>query len=190
MVNLDSKKLEDILKLANGLLLLVLINMVVSKYYFRVDLTEEKRFSISIQTRQMLKNLDENVYIGVYLDGDLPAGFKRLQQATRETLEEFRVYSDNKVQYSFINPDLAASAQSRDEYMRGIAGKGIQPTDIFLNENGNQIQKRILPGAIITYGTREVGVMYLKVIREHLQKSSSTSLQRVSNTNWPVPYAL
>jgi gliding-associated putative ABC transporter substrate-binding component GldG len=162
MVNLESKKLEDILKLVNGLVLLILLNLFISNNFFRLDLTEEKRFSISTPTKDMLSNLDDNVYVEVYLEGDLPAGFKRLQIAIKETLEEFRVYSDNKVQYSFIDPELASTAQSRDEYMMSIAEKGIQPTDIFLTENGNKVQKRILPGAVITYGLREKGVSLLK----------------------------
>ena len=162
MVNLDSKILEDVLKLVNGLILVFLLNLIISHYSFRVDLTEEKRFSISESTRNMLENLEDNVYVEVYLDGDLPSGFKRLQLAIRETLEEFRIYSDSKVEYSFINPDQAASTQSRDEYMMSIAEKGIQPTDVFLNENGKRIQKRILPGAVVTYGSQEKGVLLLK----------------------------
>ncbi len=77
MVNLESKKLEDILKLVNGLVLLVLLNLIVSNNFFRLDLTEENRFSISNPTRDMLSNLEDNVYVEVYLEGDLPAGFKR-----------------------------------------------------------------------------------------------------------------
>ena len=130
MVNLESKRLEDILKLINGLILIILINLLVANYFFRIDLTEEKRYSISDPTREMLKDLQDIVYVEVYLDGDLPAGFKRLQLAVRETLEEFRIYSNNKVQSSFVDPDQATSAQSRDEYMMSIAKKGIQPTDV------------------------------------------------------------
>jgi len=162
MVNLESKRLEDILKLINGLILLILLNLLVSNYFFRIDLTQEKRYSISEPTREMLKELPDNVYVEVYLEGDLPAGFKRLQLAIQETLEEFRVYSNNKVQYSFVDPDQASTAQSRDDYMMSIAEKGIQPTDIFLTENDRKVQKRILPGAVITYGSREKGVQLLK----------------------------
>lgn len=162
MVNLNSKRLEDILKFANGVMILVLINLLVSDHFFRIDMTEEKRFSISQPTREMLSQLDDNVYIDVYLEGDLPAGLKRLQLAIRETLEEFRVYSGNKVQYTFIDPEQASSSQSRDDFMMSIAKKGIQPTDVFLTKNGNRIQKRILPGAVVSYGIREKGVLLFK----------------------------
>lgn len=162
MVGMESKRLEDLLKLLNGIVLIVLINLLVSSYYFRIDLTEEKRFSITDPTKDLLGGLDDNVYVEVYLDGDLPASFMRLQEAVRETLEEFRIYSDNKVQYIFIDPDQAASEQSREEFIISIAQKGIQPTDVFLTENGAKVQKRILPGVIINYGSREIGVLLLK----------------------------
>jgi len=162
MVILESKRLEDLLKLGVGFVSLVLLNVISSSYFLRIDLTEEKRYSISQPTREMLNNLDETVYVEVYLDGDLPAGFRRLKTAIGETLEEFRIYSKNRVQFNFVNPDIAASAKSRDEYIMEIARKGIQPTDVFLTENGQNIQKRILPGAIVNYGIREKAVLLLK----------------------------
>lgn len=162
MVGMDSKRLEDILKFSIGLVALLLINIISERYFFRLDLTEEKRFSISEPTKVMLKNLEETVYVEVYLDGDLPSGFRRLRTAIEETLEEFRIFSDNHVQYSFVNPDLAGSAKSRNEFMMEIARKGVQPTDVFLTEKGQQIQKRILPGAVVSYGVREQGVLLLK----------------------------
>ena len=162
MVGIDSKQLEDILKFSIGLVVLLLINIISEKYFFRLDLTEEKRFSISEPTKVMLKNMEETVYVEVYLDGDLPSGFRRLRTAIEETLEEFRIFSDNHVQYSFVNPDLAGSAKSRNEFMMEIARKGVPPTDVFLTENGKQIQKRILPGAVLSYGVREQGVLLLK----------------------------
>ncbi len=162
MVRMDSKRLEDILAFSIGLVALLLLNIISERYFFRLDLTEEKRFSLSGPTRKILNNLEETVYVEVYLDGDLPSGFRRLRAAIGETLEEFRIVSDNHVQYSFINPDLAGSARSRNEFMMEIARKGVQPTDVFLNENGRQIQKRILPGAVVSYGVREQGVLLLK----------------------------
>ncbi len=162
MVSLESKRLEDILKLLIGLVLIVFVNTISSRSFFRLDLTEEKRFSISSATDEMLKNLNDVVYIEVYLDGDLPSGFVRMRRAIYETLEEFRVRSGNMVQFKFVNPDQAAGAQARNEFITSIARKGIQPIDVFNTENGNQIQKRILPGAIVNYGVGEKAVMLFK----------------------------
>ncbi len=162
MVILESKWLESVLKLAIGLTIIILINLVSSKKFIRFDLTEENRFSISEPTKVLLENLDEEVYVEVYLEGELPSGLRRLRNSIEETLEEFRIYSKNKVHYKFINPDIAGSASSRNEFIMDIARRGIQPTDVFMEEKGQRIQKRILPGALVSYGVREKGVLLFK----------------------------
>lgn len=159
---IESKRLGDILELVLLVIVIIIINQLASFKFFRIDLTEEKRFTISEPTKQILSGLEETIYVDVYLDGELPAGFKRLQKSIQETLEEFAIYSDNRIQYQFIDPESAASASSRNEFIISLAEKGIQPTDVFLTENGQRIQKRILPGAIISYRGAEKGVLLLK----------------------------
>src|SRR5690554_4381788 len=102
MVNMKSKKWEAFLKLGIGLLVVFLLNILANQYFFRIDLTEEKRYTITDATKETLRNLEDVVYIDVYLEGDFPAGFKRLQNTIRERLEEFRVYGGNNIQFRFI----------------------------------------------------------------------------------------
>src|SRR5687767_8271268 len=135
MVNWKTKKLGDLLLLANGVVLLLLINVIASVVIVRIDLTEEKRYSIKTQTREMLENLDDNIFIEVYLEGELNAGFRRFQKSIRETLDEFRIYSENKIQYSFVDPGQAAGDKARGEFMAELAAKGIQPTNVIDNRN-------------------------------------------------------
>jgi ABC-2 type transport system permease protein len=159
---LKSKKTGDILFLLNGLAFVLLLNALTSIYFFRVDLTEEKRYTIKPQTRELLKNLDDDVFIEVYLEGDLNPGFKRFQKAVRETLEEFRIYSDNKVKFIFTNPTQAQGQKARNEFMSQLASKGIQPMNVIENQNGQRIEKFVFPGAVVSYGGFESGVMLLK----------------------------
>jgi ABC-2 type transport system permease protein len=162
MVNLKSKKLGDILLLANGLVAIILINILASNYFFRVDLTEEKRYSIKQPTKEILKAVDDDIYIEVYLAGDLNAGFKRFQKSVKETLEEFRIYSNNKIHYIFTDPATAMSQKARSEFMADLSSKGIQPTNVIDNKGGQRSEKIIFPGALISYGGFESGVMLLK----------------------------
>jgi len=162
MVNWKSKRVGDLLWFTNALVVVVLINLLVSKYFFRIDLTEEKRYSIKSQTRTILEELDDDVYIEVYLDGELNAAFTRFQKSILETLEEFRIYSDNKVHVSVIDPMLAVGEKARSEFMTDLAAKGIQPTNVVGKENGQRVEKIIFPGVVIAYGGMEKGVMLLK----------------------------
>ena len=95
-------KRNNILQLALWLMIIVLLNVTGSFLFTRLDLTSERRYSLSDATKEMLHGLDDVVYFKVYLDGDFPAGFKRLRNETREMLDEFRAYSDN-IQYEFIS---------------------------------------------------------------------------------------
>lgn len=150
------------LMLGNGLALVVLINLVASLLFFRIDLTEEKRHSIKPVTREMLKTLEDVVYVEVYLDGDLNAEFKRLRNAIRETLEEFRIYSRGKIQYKFTNPMTALSQKAQSEFLQELASKGIQVLPVIENNEGERVEKRIVPGALISYDGNEKGVMLFK----------------------------
>ena len=148
--------------LANGIVLVIAVNIVSSSYFFRLDMTAEGRYTIQSPTRKLLQNLDEEVYVEVFLEGELNAGFRRLQRATREMLEEFRVTSGNKVHYLFSNPAAALSQQARTEFMSNLAAKGISPMNVIENQGGERVERIVFPGALVSYGGVEKGVMLLK----------------------------
>ncbi|HNP18822.1 MAG TPA: gliding motility-associated ABC transporter substrate-binding protein GldG [Fulvivirga sp.] len=184
MVDLNSTKLEDILKLLIGIVLVVWINMLSSMYFERFDLTEEQRYTIKPATKELLKNLDDKVFIEVYLDGELNASFKRLQRSIRETLDEFRVYSDNKIQFSFKDPGAALNEKARGEFMQGLIARGIQPTNVIDERDGQRLEKLIFPGAVVSYGGAESGVMLLQ------GNKSSTAEEKINQSIEGIEYAL
>ncbi len=162
MVKGNNKKWEHLLKFGIAAVGLVLLNVIAGSFFFRIDLTEEKRYTITDATKETLENLEDVVYVEVYLEGSFPSGFKRLQNAVRETLEEFRMYGGGNIQYEFIDPSQAASKEAQNEFYINLAEKGIQPTNLFATEDGKKIEKLIFPGAIISYGGEEAAVMLLK----------------------------
>lgn len=162
MVNWHSRKLGDILLFLNGAVAVVLVNILLSSFFFRVDLTEEKRYSVKPQTRELLNSLEDDVYIEVFLEGDLNAEFRRFQKAIQETLEEFAVYSRNRVKFSFTDPASAQGQKAQAEFMNDLASRGIQPTNVISNQGGQRVEKIIFPGLIVSYQGMESGVMLLK----------------------------
>lgn len=178
MVNWKGKRLGDVLTLVNGLLLVILINLFASLFFFRIDLTEEKRHSIKPVTRHMLERLEDVVYVEVYLEGDLNAEFKRLRNAIRETLEEFRVYSGGKVQYKFTNPMQALSQKAQSEFLRELASKGVQVLPIIETNEGERVEKLVVPGALVSYDGNEKGVMlFHQNIAERSQEVVNQSIE-------------
>jgi ABC-2 type transport system permease protein len=157
-----SKKWNDLLLLANVLMLGIILNILGTWHFFRIDLTEEKRYTIKPQTKDLLKNLDDEVYIEVFLEGELNPGFERFRKSIRETLEEFRIYSDERIQYIFTDPNLAVGAKARNEFIAELNAKGIAPRNVIENKDGQRVEKLVFPGALISYGGMETGVMLLK----------------------------
>lgn len=144
------------------LILLAGLNWLASVLFFRWDLTEDKRYTISDATKQLLSNLDKNVIVNVYLSGEFPPGFERLESATRETLEEFKTYSNGHLSFQFSDPSDAASEDERKKQYQNLVDRGLTPTNLFANEDGKRTEKLIFPGAIVQADTLAIPVQLLK----------------------------
>jgi ABC-2 type transport system permease protein len=138
------------------------LNWLSTKFFFRLDLTEDKRYSISDATKALLENLDRDVNISVYLTGDLPAGFERLENATRETLEEFKTYANGRLHFQFSDPSAAVNEEQRKNQYATLIDRGLTPTNVFANEDGKRTEKIIFPSALVLADTLAVPVQLLK----------------------------
>jgi ABC-2 type transport system permease protein len=177
---LDKKKnikRGNITGLLLGIAIVVLINIIATFINTRVDLTAEKRYSLSGATKKLLKKLDDVVFFKVYLSGDLPPGFQRLSNETREMLDEFRVYSDD-IQYEFVNPSENPNDKDRNDAYRLLVERGLQPTDLRVNKKGASSQLIIFPGAMVSYHGKEIPVQLLMAqLQEDPNKVLNTSIQ-------------
>ena len=150
-------------QLAGILLIIVLANFIASRVFHRFDLTTEKRYSLSDETRQILSDLDDIVYIRVYLEGNLPVGFTRLNRAIRELLDEFRVYAPQNIQYKFIDPVADPDPQIRRNLFNQLYNAGLQPTNVKVRaRDGSTSQKIVFPGALISLKEADVAVNLLR----------------------------
>ena len=163
---------------------LVLVNVVASGFIYRLDVTSDKRYTIMPATRQLLTNLTDDVYIEVYLEGDFPAGFERLQRSIRETLDQFRVYAGDRIQYSFIDPSASSDPKTRSQTYEALVKRGLTPTNLFDNAGGQRTEKIIFPGAIIQARGKEVPAMLLK------GNQSAGAQQRLNQSVENVEYEL
>ena len=146
-----------------SLVVIVVINFVSSSLFFRLDLTSEKRYTIAPVTRDVLRQLEEPAYIRVYLDGDLPSGFNRFKKAIRETLDEFRVYAGENLQYEFIDPAGDPDPANQRKVFNRLVEMGLQPTNAqVVQKDGSTMQKILFPGVIISYRGAEAPVNLLK----------------------------
>ncbi len=153
-------KRNNIIQLILGLIIIILINVIGYYVFTRFDLTSEKRYTLSEPTKEMLKGLDDIIYFEVYLEGEFPAGFKRLKRETKEMLDQFRAYSDN-IQYEFINPSSSSEPAERNDVYRRLMERGLSPTDLQVKTNDGSSQQIIFPGAIVSHKNKEIALELL-----------------------------
>ena len=178
-VQLNNKK-RDIVQLITGIFVIILIVLLSTRFYFRIDLTTEKRFSVSPITKKVLRNVNDIVYIKVYLDGTLNIPFRRMKKSIREMLDEFKIYGKENIEYEFINPFKGKDKKLQNEIINDLYNKGLKPTNIIEDmEEGGASERIIFPGVIINYKNIEIPVNLLqnlpdKSAEENINNSIST----------------
>jgi ABC-2 type transport system permease protein len=145
-----------------GIVLFIAIGYLSGFFFKRFDLTEEKRHTLTPVTIDLLQELDDVVYIKVFLAGDFPADYQRLQQSVKEKLDEMRAYAGENVQYEFINPSEAVDKESREAMYGELVEKGLQFTSLQIREKDGMSEKIIFPGALVSYKDREIPLQILK----------------------------
>jgi ABC-2 type transport system permease protein len=143
------------------LAILIVLNVIGSYLFTRFDLTDEKRYSISKPTKDFLENLDDVVTVRVYLTGNLPSGMTELEKSIESTLNEFKAYAGINLEYEFV--DLNKLGQKvQEEEGKILMSKGLNPISLTVVESGEQTQKVIFPGAVISYKGRIISVNLLE----------------------------
>ena len=152
-------------------LVLLLIAVIIMTYagsfvHFRLDLTAEKRFTLSSSTRAMLRELDEPVRVTVFLEGDMPAGFRKLSNSTRELLGDFKEYAGANLVVRFQKIGEGLEGDAKAQYLDSMARLGLRPYTIRVQVKKEEASedRTIVPGALIEYKGRAKAVNLLSGI--------------------------
>jgi len=140
---------------------MLLVWLVAIFLPFRIDLTEEKRYSLHPATIEILDSIEEPIEVEILLTGKLPGGMRRLQRSIEETIRTFNAYSRKKITLYYEDP-LGLPADIKEEYIIGLAEYGINPTNLFVTEDGGQKSKLIFPGVVVRNEAYETGTLLLK----------------------------
>ncbi len=150
-------KKNEIVSLVITMIIIVMVNIIGSFVYTRFDLTSEKRYTLSDKSKEILKGLDDYVYFRVYLEGEFPAGFKKLRKETKEMLDEFRAYS-KYIDYEFINPSESNDPSDREATYKILYQSGLNNYTATMQTNNGVQQILIWPGTLVSYREKEIAV--------------------------------
>ncbi len=178
-IKASNQKNSSIFQLLLAIVIIILVNVIGTFVFARLDLTEQNRYSLSDATKEMLNDVDDIVFFKVYLEGDFPAGFKKLKRETREMLNEFRAYNNN-IEYEFINPAEVGDKEQRQNFYQQLSRKGLTPTTLHMSDKEGASQKVIFPGALASYRNKELPVQFLVSQRgENPEKALNKSVQNL-----------
>ncbi|WAC40851.1 gliding motility-associated ABC transporter substrate-binding protein GldG [Pedobacter sp. SL55] len=143
-------------------LVLVLINVLAQFVYTRIDFTKEKRFTLTEKTKEVLKSNKHDVLVTVFLDGDMPAAFKRLRNATKDMLADYKAYANVNFKVVFVDPISGLTATEQDTVMQQLYQVGIKPTNINIKTDAGFAEKLVFPMALIESNGKRMPVKLLQ----------------------------
>ena len=148
------------------------INIISSFINLNVDLTSDQKYSFSNESTAIITSLDDKLFIKVFLDGDFPAEFKRLQKSTEDLIKRFKIIGNNNVDFEFINPNKIVNENEKENLFKQLVKQKLSPTDLEINRDGKQVNQIIFPGAIIYYKGKQAAVNFLKQLPGGSTKSN------------------
>lgn len=141
---------------------LVLVNVLAQYLYTRIDFTKEKRYTLTPKSKEILKNIKQPITITVFLDGDLPAPFKRLRNATKDLLADYKAVAGQEIKVIFKDPISGLSIADQDTVINHLYSAGIEPTTINIKNDAGFAQKIVFPMAMLERPDRQLPVKLLQ----------------------------
>lgn len=180
------------LKSLLGIILFILfLNILSNGFFHRFDLTKDKRYTLSSASLNIIQQVQNPLYLKIYLQGDLPSEFKRLQNETQDLLEEFQAYNKNVI-FEFSDPLEGENEDDRMDNIKELYRKGLTPINITVDVKGKQSQAMVFPWAIAIYNNKEVNIPLLKNIMgasttqkvigsvQHLEYSIADAINKIT----------
>ena len=143
------------------IVLIISLNVISSMIDFSIDITEDKKYSLSKEAEKILNELDDIIFIKIYLEGDFPYEFKHLQSEIKNLLRIFKSIGGNNFEFEFINPNEAESEEEKIELFKQLVKNGLTPTDIEIKTVSSNSQQIIFPGALIYYKNKQHAINFL-----------------------------
>ncbi len=169
------KNIVSLVVLIGGL---VLLNILGNYFYKRFDLTQDKRFTLSEEAKEILDNVDSPLIVDVFLKGNFPPEFQRLQSETKQLLDEFSSYNDN-IKFEFINP----TEKGNEAFQSQFEKFGLTPAQVSVTESGKQSTELVYPWALAHHDGKSVKIGLLK------NQLGATSEERVNSSLQNLQYA-
>ena len=157
---MKATKKKALLQFITIVVAVVALNILSQAVFKRFDLTQDKRYTLSQTSHDILSKVHEPLIIDFLLDGNFPGEFKRLQYETNQILEEFSAYNSN-IKFSFVNP-LEEEGKPQEQIAQELFNLGLTPINVTVDDKGKQSQQMVFPWAFANYGEKTAKIQLLK----------------------------
>lgn len=161
-LNKAQRQRQALMRLVIMMAILICVNVLASYFHSGLDLTHEKRFTLTQPTKTLLGNMKEVAVVDVYLQGKFPAELQRLQEAVRQELTKFKELSGNKIIFRFINPIEGKNDQEQKQIVHELEQRGVHFLELNTKEDEEYSMKPFFPYALIQYNSKEMAIPLLE----------------------------
>jgi gliding-associated putative ABC transporter substrate-binding component GldG len=165
-------KTTTLKKIVGILAVLILLNLIASQFFARLDFTTDGRYTLSNSTLELVDSIENPILIQVYLTGDLPSEFKRLQTEVRYMLEELQAYNAN-IKFEFV--DVLEGDRDAMQVANQFYELGMPPESLNIRENGKLTERLIFPWAVANIKNQQASV---QLLQKTLTQSNSELIQK------------
>lgn len=170
---------NSISKVVIALVCLLAVNYITKQWHTRIDLTQDKRYTLSEVSKKTLAKIQNPIVIDVLLKGNIPTEFKKLQTETIQLLDEYAA-ANNNIIVNFVNP--LEGEEHPESVIQELINNGYQPLQITQNEAGKSSIEYIFPWAVISDGKKS------ERVRLFVNKLGSTDQEQVQNSVQKLEY--
>ena len=152
---------QSFIRLGLVICILIFANIIANINDFHVDLTGDRRFSLTSPTKRQLTDLKDVIFVRCLMGGKLPAGVKRLQTETRKMLEEYKNINSN-LDFKFEDPSVGGSNDERKKQFEEYKNAGLVPMRLRIVDDKEKSEQYIFPYCEFNYGSKKVIVKLLE----------------------------
>ena len=161
----ERNRRRAMLRLLLLVLIIVLLNVVLSRVFFRLDLTQEKRYSLSTPTKELLEEQSDIVFVTIYLAGDLTPNMQQLQTATVEMLKQFKAYGHDNIQWEIQNPFDITDEVNLGKFIQELEDRGVYSIPFGSADKEQTSRSFLFPYANVNYKGKDLSLLLLDQVQ-------------------------
>ena len=159
--------------------IIVVINILADIFFFRLDFTADRIYTLSKASKDILRSLDEPVTVTAYFTEDMPQQLLKARNDFRDMLKEYSTVAGDNLVFEFVDPNVSPEMEQK------AMQEGIMPSIVNVRERDEMTQKRVFLGAVLKMGTKKEIIPMIQT-GTAMEYELSTAIKKLSIETKPL----